>query len=214
MFSSKDGPVDVDAPSAAAAAAEVRQIDDLPEELKTEIARYCYEQDNKDRELSRKALLRPAIKPVESLGALFRTSRTWSRVCAPFRFEVSPHVRLNRCRLAGRHTDDVRFTDVPYHMQVVSFKQVASAAFRLDNAPARGPLFRHVSGTQVGPSSVSDRRKYIGVLPSLPNVSSVDLYLFGDFLSTTFDRPGHYAVKGDCDDAPSIASSEEVRRVV
>ncbi|POY73827.1 hypothetical protein BMF94_3368 [Rhodotorula taiwanensis] len=176
MFSSKDGPVDVDAPIAAAAAAEVRQIDDLPEELKTEIARYCYEQDNKDRELSRRALLRPAIKPVESLGALFRTSRTWSRV--------------------------------------VSFKQVASAAFRLDNAPARGPLFRHVSGTQVGPSSVSDWRKYIGVLPSLPNVSSVDLYLFGDFLSTTFDRPGHYAVKGDCDDAPSIASSEEVRRVV
>ncbi|GAA5991829.1 hypothetical protein JCM10908_002224 [Rhodotorula pacifica] len=93
----------------------------LPDEVKTLIARCCKEQDDRWCKVyfdnSRSARREPAKRlakfqeslPTSTLGALFRTSREWARLVAPFRFKricpstklTDPRFRMNILRRRG-----------------------------------------------------------------------------------------------------------------
>lgn len=88
-------------------------MDALPTEVKTRIVEFCHEQDERLRQwnkrLSQFDLSWPALKSDRqqtirqhpcTIGVLFRVSKTWSAIAAPFRFKVSFSILVQQLRHA------------------------------------------------------------------------------------------------------------------
>lgn len=76
-------------------------LDSLPTEVKAHIARLCAEQYATLKEkLDQLTDVRDAVthfrkaNTMTSLGSLFRSSKEWATICAPFRFTVRAFDRL------------------------------------------------------------------------------------------------------------------------
>ncbi|POY73810.1 hypothetical protein BMF94_3351 [Rhodotorula taiwanensis] len=130
----------------------------LPTEIKTHIARLCAQQDDRLREqcdeLSRRyepsrASIRGSIMRPSSIGCLFRASKEWSTIAAPFRFTVLSMRLLRR--------EDF------YH-----------ETFHTLNFEARSYEHR---------TSMDILVKLAGVLPLLPNLRTVKLVDFNAIFS-------------------------------